>query len=144
LRGLKHDQTETQETTAVVGTGSSVPRRVALAGLVVGAVGIALLWAGGQDFPIYPPPGILILLGGVFFVALARWRWAPAVAAVLGLFVIVGFVLSGFASGTGFDNLVGNEGPLRAVGTVVQLIGTAVAVVAGALAASRNYSNGTA
>jgi hypothetical protein len=47
------------------------PRPVTVVGLVVGAVGIAILWAAGVEFPIYPPPGIL------------------------GLFVTVGFLVSG-------------------------------------------------
>ena len=35
----------------------SGPRAVTIAGLVVGAVGIAILLAAGVEFPIYPPPG---------------------------------------------------------------------------------------
>jgi hypothetical protein len=35
----------------------SGPRAVTVVGLVVGAVGIAILWASGVEFPIYPPPG---------------------------------------------------------------------------------------
>jgi len=69
----------------------SGPRAVTVVGLVVGAVGIAILWAAGVEFPIYPPPGIIILLAGAIFVSLAPWPWAPAVGAFLGLFVTVGF-----------------------------------------------------
>ncbi|MCI0635111.1 MAG: hypothetical protein L0206_14555 [Actinobacteria bacterium] len=42
-------------------------RVLTVSGLVVGAVGIAVLWASGIEFPIYPPPGILILLAGAVF-----------------------------------------------------------------------------
>jgi hypothetical protein len=56
----------------------SGPRAVTVVGLVVGAVGIAILWAAGVEFPIYPPPGIIILLAGAIFVSLAPWPWAPA------------------------------------------------------------------
>ncbi len=35
----------------------SGPRVVTVVGLVVGALGIAILWASGVKFPIYPPPG---------------------------------------------------------------------------------------
>jgi hypothetical protein len=50
------------------------PRTATVAGLAVGAGGIAILWASGVEFPIYPPPGIVILLAGAIFVALASWR----------------------------------------------------------------------
>ena len=49
----------------------SGPRALTVLGLVVGAVGIAILWAAGVSFPIYPPPGIIILLAGAIFVSLA-------------------------------------------------------------------------
>lgn len=68
----------------------SGPWAATVAGLVVGAVGIAILWASGRiDFPFYPPPGILILLAGALFVGLGPWPWTPAVGAFLGLFVTV-------------------------------------------------------
>jgi YCII-related domain len=69
------------------------PRAATIVGLGVGAVGIAILWAAGVEFPVYPPPGIVILIAGTAFVTLARWAWAPAVGAFLGLFVAVGFLI---------------------------------------------------
>jgi hypothetical protein len=86
----------------------SGPRTATVGGLVVGALGIAMLWASGVEFPIYPPPGILILLAGAIFVTLAPWRWAPGVGAFLGLFVIVGFL----SSPTGLSNLLERPGPV--------------------------------
>jgi len=47
---------------------------VTVAGLVVGAAGIAILWAAGVEFPVAIPPGLVILLVGALFVALAPWR----------------------------------------------------------------------
>jgi hypothetical protein len=110
------------------------PRAATVAGLAVGAGGIAILWASGVEFPIYPPPGIVILLAGAIFVALAPWRWAPAVGAFLGLFVTVGFVASG-----GPPNLVGRDGTSVAIGTWIQLIGVLTALVAGVIATRINY-----
>jgi hypothetical protein len=81
-------------------------RAVTVLGLLVGALGIAILWASGVEFPIYPPPGIVIVLAGAAFVALAPWRWAPGVGAFLGLFVLVGFLISP----TRLPNLFGEEG----------------------------------
>ena len=49
-------------------------RTATVVGLAAGAVGIAILWASGVEFPIYPPPGIVILLAGAVFVGLARGR----------------------------------------------------------------------
>ena len=112
---------------------TTVLRAITAAGLLVGAGGIAILWAAGQDFPFYPPPGIVILVVGALFVALTSWRWTPAVGAGLGLFVAAGFVASGLGGGDGFDNITGAEGAARAVGQMIQLVGVVAALVAGSL-----------
>jgi hypothetical protein len=110
-------------------------RTATLVGLVVGAVGIAILWASGVEFPIYPPPGIVILLGGAVFVGLAGWSWAPGVGAFLGLFVVVGFLISP----TGLSNLSGEAGTGVAVGQGIQVVGVLTALVAGVIATRANY-----
>jgi hypothetical protein len=112
----------------------SGPRAATVVGLVAGAVGIAILWASGVEFPIYPPPGIPILLAGAIFVALATWPWAPGVGAFLGLFVTVGFVVSG-----GPPNLVGRDGTIVAIGTWIQMTGVLTALIAGIIATRTNY-----
>jgi hypothetical protein len=104
-----------------------------IAGLVVGAVGIAILWASGVAFPFVIPPGIVVLLAGALFVALARLPWAPAVGAALGLFVFVGFLISP----TGRPNLLGEAGTSVAIGQAIQLIGVLTALVAGVIAVRR-------
>ncbi len=109
-------------------------------GLVVGAIGIGILWASGVTFPIYPPPGILILLAGTVFVALAKWWWAPAVGALLGLFVTVGFLISP----TGIPNFIGDHGTSVAVGSWIQVAGVVTAMVAGVIATLANYRSHTA
>jgi hypothetical protein len=115
------------------------PRWLTVAGLVIGAIGIGILWASGVAFPVYPPPGIVILALGALLVAGVKRPWAPGVGAFLGLFVLVGFGLSSLTSGAGTDNLLGREGTGAVVGTVVQLIGVVTALVAGLLAVSRDY-----
>jgi hypothetical protein len=112
----------------------SGPRAATVAGLAAGAVGIAILWAAGVEFPIYPPPGIVILLAGAIFVALAPWPWAPGVGAFLGLFVTVGFLISG-----GPPNLVGRDGTSVAIGTWIQMVGVLTALLAGVIATRANY-----
>jgi hypothetical protein len=115
-----------------------VERRVFLVtGLLVGALGIALLWAAGVDFPVAVPPGMVILLVGAAVVAGFRSRWADGVGAILGLFVVVGFVLSGI-NGEGFDNLLGDNGAAVALGQVVQLAGVVTATVTGGLLVFRH------
>ncbi|MEV4345316.1 hypothetical protein AB0J83_12640 [Actinoplanes sp. NPDC049596] len=116
-------------------------QKMTVAGLVVGAVGIALLWAGGVEFPVAVPPGIVILLAGAIFVAWAPWRWVPAVGVALGAFIAVGFLISGI-NGAGFDNLRGDEGAVVAAGQAIQLIGVGVAIVAGVLALRRTATTG--
>jgi hypothetical protein len=113
-------------------------RTATVAGLVVGAVGIAVLWAAGVEFPIYPPPGILILLAGAIFVGLAPWPWTPAVGAFLGLFVTVGFVASG-----GPPNLFGRDGTSVAIGTWIQMAGVLTALIAGVTATRANHRKPT-
>jgi hypothetical protein len=110
-----------------------------IVGLMVGAAGIATLWATGQEFPFYPPPGIVILLAGALFVGLTSWRWTPAVGAFLGFFVTVGFLIEGIVGGTGFDNLTGDAGTGRALGQGILLVGVVTALVAGVIATRANY-----
>ncbi len=111
----------------------SALRAATVAGLAVGALGIAILWAAGVAFPFVIPPGIVILLAGAVFVALAEWRWAPAVGAFLGLFVLVGFLISP----TGVPNLLGQHGMRVALGQGIQVIGVLTALIAG-LTATRD------
>ena len=120
-------------------TSLSWPRAATVAGLVAGALGIAILWATGQEFPVAIPPGLVILLAGALFVGPNPWRWAPGVGAFLGLFVLVGFLISGLNGGAGFDNLAGDDGTGRAIGQGIQVIGVVTALVAGVIATRANY-----
>jgi hypothetical protein len=106
-----------------------------IVGLLVGALGIAILWASGVEFPVYPPPGMIILVAGAVFVAVVRWPWAPAVGAFLGLFVTIGFLISP----TGLSNLAGEAGTSVAVGQGIQVIGVLTALIAGVVATRDNY-----
>jgi len=115
---------------------SSTARVVTVLGLAVGALGIAVLWISGIEFPVYPPPGILILLAGALF-SLAPRRWAPGVGAFLGLFVFVGFL----ASPTGLTNLTGRAGTSVAIGQAIQTIGVLTAVIAGAISTWTSFRN---
>ncbi len=86
------------------------------------------------------------------FVGLAPWRWVPGVGAFLGLFVTLGFLISG-----GLPNLVGGDGStffgtpnpvdrdtLRTViSTWIQMIGVLTALIAGVIATRTNYRKPT-
>jgi hypothetical protein len=111
------------------------PRAVTVLGLMVGALGIAILWASGVQFRIYPPPGIVILLAGALLVGLAPWRWAPGLGALLGLFVFAGFLISP----TGLRNLFGQAGSTVAIGQGIQVIGVLTALLAGVITTRANY-----
>jgi hypothetical protein len=114
---------------------TGLSRGLTVTGLVVGAAGIAILWAAGIEFPVAVPPGLVILLSGALIVAFVPKAWATGVGAFLGLFVIVGFLISP----DGFDNLFGRRGGAVVVGQVVQLIGVLLAFVTGSLAAWHGY-----
>jgi hypothetical protein len=123
-------------------------RAVTVVGLVAGGAGITILWASGVEFPVAIPPGLVILLAGALFVGLAPWRWATGVGAVLGLFVTLGFLISG-----GLPNLVGGDGstffgtpnPIERdtlgtiIGTWIQMIGVLTALIAGMIATRNSY-----
>jgi hypothetical protein len=127
-------------------------RAVTVMGLVAGGVGIAILWASGVEFPVAIPPGLVILLVGALFVGLAPWRWVPVVGAFLGLFVTLGFLVSG-----GIPNLVGGDGstffgtpnPIgrdtlgTIIGTWIQMIGVLTALIASVRATRNNYRKPT-
>ena len=117
----------------------TTPRGLTVWGLATGAIGIAMLWASGVEFPFYPPPGLLILSVGAAFVALAKWPWAPAVGAFMGLFVVVGFVISSVVDGKGTGNLTGDAGAGAVIGTVLQLVGVTAALLVGLIAVKREY-----
>ena len=123
-------------------------RGLTAAGLVVGAAGIAVLWASGVEFPVAFPPGLVILLVGALFVGLAPWRWAPSVGAFLGLFVTLGFLVSGgmpnLVSGDGSTffgtpNPIGRDTLGTIIGTWIQLIGVLTALIAGMIATRNSY-----
>lgn len=119
----------------MIGRGAfSWARAATLAGLLIGAAGIGILWASGVVFPVYPPPGIVILLVGAAIVGLAPWRWVPIVGTLLGAFILVGFL----ASPTGLTNLSGGAGTSVAVGQGIQVVGALLATVAGVVATVAN------
>ena len=123
-------------------------RALTVGGLVAGSAGIAILWASGVEFPVAIPPGLVILLAGALFIGLAPWRWATGVGAFLGLFVTLGFLISGgipnLVSGDGSTffgtpNPIGRDTLGTIIGTWIQLIGVLTALIAGMIATRNSY-----
>jgi hypothetical protein len=90
---------------------SRTPRNVLVGGLVLAALGVMVL----------------------FLVAFVRWRWIPLVGLATALFLTAGTVLAGATQS--MLATPSDVGPF--VGSVIQLVGLAVAVVAGVVAVAR-------
>jgi hypothetical protein len=121
---------------ALSGSGSlSVAGKLTVAGLVVAAAGIVIQIASGAEYPTVPP-GLIILLVAAGVVALGiRWRWTSLVGVIVPLFLLVGGALAPQAR----DQL---SDPTRVgvfIGTVIQLLALAIALIAGVVAARQRY-----
>ena len=114
----------------------------AVTGLITSASGIAILWASGIEFPVYPPPGIIMLLTGAvaFTVLRPRQRWATVIPIVLGAFIQVGFMIEGFVGGVGFANIAGDAGTGPVFGQILQQVGAVTAIIGGVLATRSRFA----
>ena len=106
----------------------SPARRSTLLGLILTAAGIVILKVAGVAMPVVPP-GLVLLAVAAVLVATVPRRWAAVVALLVALSEAAGFVASGSASG-----LVDTASLGVLVGTWTRVVGTFVAVVAGAWA----------
>lgn len=116
-------------------TPLSTAGRVMVGGLAVAAASIFVqaVTGIGADFPTIPPGLVLLLVAIAVVVAVPRW-WAPALGALPPLVLVVGAFLAPEAA-----EQLGDPGQAGAfVGTLVTLLGAAVAVVAGAAAVIEN------
>jgi hypothetical protein len=117
----------------------STAGKLNVAGLVAAAAGIVIQIASGADYPTVPP-GLILLLAAAGLVALgARWRWTTIVGVVVPTFLLVGGAIAPQAR----DQL-GDPGQVGVfLGTAVQLLAMAVALVAGLAAARQRYQDRT-
>jgi hypothetical protein len=107
---------------------------LSVVGLVVAAAGIIIQYVSGVDYPAIPP-GPIILLAAAAVVAFGPWRWSPVVGLVAALFLSIGGAVATIA-GNGFSETLGDPGELGGfAGAVVQIVGLAIALPAGIVAA---------
>lgn len=106
----------------------STSRRIAIAGLILGALGIVILGVAGLDMPVVPP-GLVLLLAAAVALVSGRGRWAAVLATVVGVAEIGGF----FASGS-YVGLLESGSPGLIAGTWIRLLGITTAAVSGLVA----------
>lgn len=97
-----------------------------IAGLLAATVGIGIVWASGNQFRTFIPPGIVILPIIAIMMTIQRWHWTPVFAVVVALFIAAGVL-----GNNGAIELAGHRGSEVAVGRWIQLIGLLVTTVAG-------------
>ena len=106
-------------------------------GLVVAAAGTIIQYVSGVDYPAIPP-GPIILLAAAAVVAFGPWRWTPVIGLVGALFLSIGGAVATIA-GDGFGETLGGSGEVGgSAGAVVQIVGLAIALPAGIVAARRS------
>jgi hypothetical protein len=118
-------------------TPLSPAARLNVAGLVVAAAGIMIQYFSGVDYPTIPP-GPIILLAAAAVVAFGPWRWSTVVGLVTAAFVSIGGAIATIV-GNGFTPQLSDPGAFGGfAGTVVQILGLAIALPAGIVAARRS------
>ena len=121
-------------------TSKSQPTPVAVlnvVGLVVAAAGIMIQNVSGVDYPTVPP-GPIILLAAAAVVAFGPWRRSPLVGLVAALFLSIGGAIATIA-GNGFSETLGDPGQVGGFAdAVVQIVGLAIALPAGIVAAKNS------
>jgi hypothetical protein len=118
-------------------TSLSSASKLTVAALLLAAAGIVIQIFSGIDFPTVPP-GLVILLLAAALVGFGPWRWTPVVGPVLGIWLLVGFSLSGEAGRLLDPSRFGGF-----AGLWIQLLAIIVAIVTGVVATVENLRAGT-
>ncbi len=111
----------------------SMASKLTIFSLVAAAAGGVIMIVSGVDFPTIPP-GLFILLIPAGLVAFGRWRWTPIIATLAGLFIFVGYFLSGSTV-----RLLDLSQFGAFIGLWLQFLASFVTVVAGIVATVQNY-----
>jgi hypothetical protein len=105
--------------------------RLNVAGLVLAAGGMVLQIAAGSDLFPGIPPGPIVLLAAAVVVTVGPKAWAPYIATVVPVFLIVGGVIASLVNGAFVDQLTGVEEPGILIGSWLQVGGLIAAFVGG-------------
>ncbi len=92
-----------------------------IAGLLAGAIGIAIAKAGGMDMPPVPPGAVLLVVAAVLLTVFRSARWPAYVAVLVALAEVVPSAIT----------LGDLDGVAQAVGSVVRLAGALTALAGG-------------
>ena len=104
----------------------SRPARTQVTALVVAAAGIVVQIIAGVNYPAVPP-GLIILLAAAALVLFVPWRWMPMFAVFASGFLLIG----GFANADSRSHLTHPGHPGAFIGTWIQIVAMAVALIAG-------------
>jgi hypothetical protein len=117
----------------------SANHRSTAVGLLLAAFGIFIQAASGATgYPRIPPGIIILAAAGILVYATARWRWASLIGILLAGFVSIGVFTT---HGTGY-RLSHPEAIGPFLGTLVQLLGLTIAIVAGITSTVKSYRPG--
>jgi hypothetical protein len=111
----------------------SLGEKLAVAALVVAAVGVVIQIAAGHPYPTVPPVFFILLIPAAL-IAFGRWRWAPVPAVLAGSFLTFGLFASG-ESGRLFD--LKNLGD--SLGLWIQTLAVLAATASAIVATMQNY-----
>lgn len=106
-------------------------RGIAVAGLIVAAIGIYVARAGGAPAPIVPPAVVLMVVAAVLLAVFRTRTWPAVVAVVVALAEAAGVVVTGSLGTLGFAE------PLLGVGTALRVVGVLAVLTAGTLLVAR-------
>ena len=102
-------------------------RKLLIAGLLAGAVGIAVAKISGMDMPPVPPGAVLLVVAAALVAILRDRLWPVVVAILIGLAEAVPSAISlGDVDGAG-----------ETIGTIVRLAGALTALGAGLVLAAQ-------
>ena len=115
---------------------TSAYNKITACGLWITGLGIFIQAASGAAGYPKIPPGIIILAAtGLIVYFTARFAWASIIGILLGVFISIGvFTTTGTAIRL---NHPADVGPFS--GTLVQLLGLIMTVIAGLIATVKNY-----
>jgi hypothetical protein len=107
--------------------------RLTVAGLLIATVGVVIQILSGHPYPTIPPVFFILLIPAAL-IGLTRLRWAPILAILGGLFLMLGLFTSGAAARLLNPGQFGDF-----IGLWIQMLGVVYAVITSIIAIKQNY-----